>query len=88
LSEIYRSPHLLDAIMALTLLEGMIMTAYHHLTRRGVAPVDLLPNMAAGICLLFTARAAMAGMGAAWIALGLAGALVAHAVDMRRRWRK
>jgi hypothetical protein len=75
-----------DVILGLVVLEAMALLVYRRLTGRGIAPADLLPNLAAGASLLVALRAGLAGAGAGWIALWLAVALAAHLADLRRRW--
>ncbi len=55
--------------------------------RRGVAPWDLLPNLASGACLLLAMRAGLGGAWWGWVSLPLLGALLLHGMDLRRRWR-
>ena len=82
---------LVDLVLLLTALEAAALTLYHRRTGRGIAPGALLPNLAAGACLLLALRAALRAAlgGAGWppIALALLGSLLAHLLDLRRRWR-
>ena len=79
---------LIDLVIAMTLLEGVLLAAYHRLTGRGVAPRDLLPALASGLVLMLALRAAMGGAaGGAWLAAALLASGLAHALDLRRRWR-
>jgi hypothetical protein len=55
-------------------------------SRRGVAPLDLLSSLAAGIALLFALRAALLGSSWPVIALFLLLSLCAHVIDLMRRW--
>ncbi len=81
------SPHLADAILVLMLGEFALLAALHRRRGRGVAPSRLWPTFAAGACLLLALRAALAGSGPGLIGAWLAGALVAHVVDIAGRWR-
>ncbi len=87
MSNIYADGRIIDAILALMLLEAAGFALHHRRTGRGIATADLLPNLAAGVCLLLALRAALTGWSAVWIALALTGALLAHTTDLRRRWR-
>ena len=77
---------LVNAVIAVTLIEGGLLISLRTLRGRGPAPADIVCNLAAGLCLLGALRSEIAGMGvlacAAW--LSLAG--VSHALDMWRRW--
>jgi predicted membrane-bound mannosyltransferase len=74
-----------DVILGLVVLEAVTLTALHRITRRGIAPADILPNLLAGAGLLLALRAALVAADWPWIALCLAGALAAHLVDLSRR---
>ena len=77
-----------DLILVLMLLEGAILAAYHWRTGRGIAIGDLVGMLLAGAFLLLALRAALTGAPWARIAIWLLAALVAHLVDLVRRWRK
>jgi hypothetical protein len=77
---------LVDLVLAVTALEAVALAVYHHVCKRGVALPDVLPNLAAGVCLLLALRSALGGAAWAWIAFWLAAAGVAHTLDMWRRW--
>ncbi len=78
---------IVDALIVLTVLEGLALVAHHRLTGRGVRPRDFLANLTAGLCLMAALRGAMAGSGWWWIAAWLAAAGFAHGFDLWRRWR-
>ncbi len=84
---LFASGRIIDLILALTAVEAVALIAWHRRSGRGIAAADLLPNLAAGACLLLAVRVALAGAGWMWAALCLAGSLVAHLSDLRRRWR-
>lgn len=77
---------IVDLILAFVVMEAVLLVAWHRRTGGGVAAADLLPNLAAGFCLLAALRAALGGAAWPWIALALLGSLVAHLLDLRRRW--
>lgn len=77
---------LLACILAGMVLEGIALLAWHHRTGGGLGPGALLPNLAAGACLLL---AMLLALEAAWwplTAACLGGALVAHILDLTKRW--
>jgi hypothetical protein len=76
------SPHLIDAIMALTVLEGLILTLWWKISAR-VAWGMLLP----GMFLLLALRAALADAAWPWVPAALTGALVAHCAELWGRFR-
>ena len=76
---------LVDLVIAFTLLEGVGLSLRHRLTGQGLPPRQLLPNLAAGLCLLIGLRLMLAGVGEWALAACLAGSGVAHLVDLRQR---
>jgi hypothetical protein len=75
------SPHLIDAILLFTVLEGAILARW-----RGARIVwgMLLP----GMFLLLALRAALADAAWPWAPAALTGALVAHAAELWARFRR
>jgi hypothetical protein len=83
LSSIFTSPHLIDAIILLTLLEGVVVVWWG-----GLAPAATLRLLAPGLCLLLALRAALAGAAWPYVPAALAAAGVAHLLDLLGRWRR
>lgn len=83
-----RSGRLLDAILLLIVVEAVVLGLWHARTGRGIAPLDLCLNLAAGALLLLAMRAALVSGNAAAAAPWLAAALVAHLADLARRWQR
>jgi hypothetical protein len=79
---------LLDLIIAATIVEAGALSIYASRTGRAVAPHQLLPTLAAGVAILIAVRLAIGGAWWGWIALCLIASLVAHLVDLTRRWRR
>lgn len=75
------SPHLIDLILAFTVLEAVVVVR-----RRGLSPAATVVMLLPGICLLLALRAALAGTAWPWVPAALAASLVAHLLDLRRRW--
>lgn len=80
--------HLVDLVIGFTVLEGLLIAAYHRLTGRGLAPTDYALNLLAGLCLMFALRCALFGWPELWIMLFLASSGVAHGTDLVLRWRR
>jgi hypothetical protein len=78
---------LVDAILLLVILEASVLAFLHQRRGLGPAPGRLLPNLAAGFCLLLALRLALAEARGVAVAAALAAALVAHVVDLMLRWR-
>jgi hypothetical protein len=76
----------LDVVLALMLVEGIVLVAYRRLTGRGIAPIAVVANLAAGGGLLLAFRAAVGGWGAPAIAACMALSFAAHLTDLQRRW--
>ena len=79
-------PHVLDVIILGMALEAAVLVALWRTSHRGVAPGDLLPNLASGACLLVAMRVGLSGGWWPFVSLPLLGALVFHVTDLRRRW--
>ena len=76
-----------NLVLALLALEAAALLLLWRLRGRGIAPGRLLPMLLAGAFLLLALRAALTGQGAGAIALFLALAGIAHAADLKSRWR-
>ena len=87
MAEWFASGHLVDAILLLVVGEVVVLTWLWQRTQRGVAPVDLIPNVLAGAFLLLTLRLALGNAGWIYCGASLAAAGLAHVIDLRRRWR-
>jgi hypothetical protein len=80
-------PHLVDAVIALSLAEAAWLAWLHRRHGRGVAPGDYALNLASGLCLMLALRLSLAGSGPAPVMLCLLAAGLLHAGDLWRRWR-
>lgn len=83
---LHEAAPLVDLVIGFTVIEGVVLAAVHRVTGRGPAAAEMAPNLAAGLCLLFALRSALAGAAAPWIALWLLTAGAAHGCDLWRRW--
>ncbi len=88
LGQFLSGSQLVDAVIALTILEGLALTAYYRITGLGVAPGDFVLNMLSGLCLMFALRCALVDTGWMWVAAGLSAAGLAHVADMAHRWQR
>jgi hypothetical protein len=86
MAALFANGRVVDAILLFMVVEIALMILIRIRSRRGVAPLDLLSSMAAGIALLFALRAALLGSSWPVIALFLLLSLCAHVVDLMRRW--
>ncbi len=77
---------LIDLIVLAVLVEWAVLGILHHRTGRGLSWWQLLPNLAAGLCLMLALRAALTSAGWIWIAFLLALSGLAHVADLRGRW--
>lgn len=87
MSELFASGRIVDAILALVFVEGVLLALLHRRRGVGIAPTELLGFLASGAALLLALRSALVGAPWTWTAAWLAAALVAHVVDLARRWR-
>jgi len=74
-------------ILGIMLLEGVALLAHHRRTGGGLTPAETLRLLIPGACLVGALYAALVGGWWGWIALALAGSLVAHVADIAQRWR-
>ena len=71
------------AILAAMALEAAILTILYRQKGRGVPPALLLPNLAAGACLIAAAGAALRGAWWGWVGTLLLAGLAFHLIDLR-----
>jgi hypothetical protein len=86
-AELFTNGRIVDLVLGLVVLEAVVLLVYAHRTGRGVAPVGLLTNLAAGACLLLALRGALVDAPWEWTAACLTAALFAHLADLGHRWR-
>jgi hypothetical protein len=77
-----------DAVIAITLLEAAGLIAYRWRTGRGLRAAVLLANLGAGLFLMFGLRAVLGGAVWPWLPVCLVGAGLAHLLDIRLRWTR
>jgi hypothetical protein len=86
------SPHWIDAVLVLTLLEGAALALWFRRAGGragpGRSPRDFWLAWMSGLCLMAALRGAVAGWGAAWILGWLSASGALHALDLRRRWHR
>ena len=88
MANLFASGRLVDFILVVVVLEAAFLLLYWSRARRGIAPLDLLPNLCAGAFLLLALRVTLAGGGWLMVSLCLSAAGLAHLIDVYRRWRK
>ena len=88
MADLFASGRLVDLILVVVVIEAGVLLLYWARARRGIAPLDLLPNLCAGAFLLLALRATLAGSGWMMASLFLSAAGLAHLTDVYRRWRK
>ncbi|MBR0934177.1 hypothetical protein [Bradyrhizobium jicamae] len=79
--------HVVDLILVIVAVESFALTLHWHMTRRGIAPAMLVPNLLAGALLLLALRFALSDYGWPWYTACLAAAGIANVADLRQRWR-
>jgi hypothetical protein len=85
--DFFSGPRVVDLVLAVVGLEVLGITLYWHVTRRGIAPARLLPNLLAGAALLLALRLALSNFAWPWYTACLAIAGIANVTDLRQRWR-
>jgi hypothetical protein len=84
--DFFSSVHAVDLILAIIAAEIVAITLYWQTRRRGIAPAQLLPNLAAGAMLLLALRLSLSGYSWPWYVACLALAGIANVADLRQRW--
>lgn len=79
--------HLVDAVIALTLIEAVALLLYRRITGKGVAAREFAVNLLSGLCLMLALRAALGGASPLGVLPWLAAAGLAHAADLWQRWQ-
>jgi hypothetical protein len=82
-----QSTSLVDLVLAVVVVETIALVLLWRWRQRGIAPAQLLPNVAAGAFLLLALRCALSGTSWIWLAACLAAAGLANVADLRQRWR-
>ena len=75
-----------DAVIAFTVMEFVVLVWRHQRTGRGLGPRDLASGLAPGLCLMVALRLADLPQVPWPVVLALAIAGLAHAWDFRRRF--
>lgn len=86
--ELFASGRIVELILGFMLVEAVVLGIYHRRSGRGLRPLDLALNLAAGALLLLALRAALADPDPLAPAPYLAVALLAHLADLARRWQR
>jgi hypothetical protein len=84
-SEILTPLRLVDLAIVWILIEGILLSVRYRARGQPAAALWSFANSVSGLMLLLAARAALAGAGAIWLALSLAGALLAHLGELAAR---
>jgi hypothetical protein len=87
MAQAFASGDIIAVVFAFMAIEGVVLFAFHRLTRRGLKPFEIFTLMLPGIFLLLALRAAL--QNAVWpvIAGWLSAALIAHLGDLLVRVR-
>ena len=59
MADLFTSGRLVDFILVVVVLEAAVLLLYWYRGRRGIAPLDLLPNLCAGAFLLLRIDASL-----------------------------
>ncbi len=87
MAEAFASGWIVDAIVVLVIVEAVLLLSLQRRLRRGPGALAIVANLSAGLFLLLALRFALAGAAWPYMAASLACALIAHVVDVARRWR-
>ncbi len=82
------SPHLIDAIIILTVLEAAGLALWHRRTGQGLSLRRIVPVLLPGVFVMVALRAALAGTPWPWVPAALLASLAAHLIDLHDRWNR
>ncbi len=85
MAELFQTGRIVDVILALMLVEAVVLSALFAKRGRGIAPLPLVLNFAAGAALLLALRAALLHSDWRAVALWLIAAFAGHLGDMLLR---
>ena len=85
MSDWFESGSIIYPILVLVALEALLLLAMRRRTGRGIPPLPLLANLAAGGFLMLGIRAALQDQSWGWIGLFMTLALLAHLLDVGSR---
>lgn len=88
MSDLFASGRIVDLVLLLVALEAALLVWHRRRSGRGVPVAEALAFLLAGACLMLALRAALMGASWEWVAAPMAGAGVAHLLDLRLRWRR
>ncbi|GAB4353552.1 MAG: hypothetical protein Kow00114_02760 [Kiloniellaceae bacterium] len=88
MEELFHSGRVVDLVLAFVLVEAAVVFLHYRPSGRGLAPGAMIALLLPGVCLLLALRAAITGADWPSLAFWLLAALLAHLVDLRRRWRR
>lgn len=77
-----------DAVIALTVVEMIVLVVLYRLKGRGVAPSEILLNVLSGLSLMMALRIALSDLPLIFIMGALLLAGIFHGLDLLRRWRR
>ena len=84
---VFTSSVLIDLVIAITIVEGLLLAGFHHVTGKGIAPGDFAVNLISGLLLMLAVRGVLVGAWWGWTAVCLTASGLVHATDLWRRWR-
>ncbi len=86
MEEFFHSGLVADVILVVMIAEALLLLVYRKVSGRGPAAAGLLTMLLAGACLVLALRAVLTGAHWPVVAVFLLAALLAHLLDLYRRW--
>lgn len=88
LDSLLTGTHLIDIVIAATLIEWAVLLLLWRQREQGVPPRLLGWMLLPGLCLMLAVRSVITGAPWYWLALLLTLAGLAHLLDLKSRWKK
>lgn len=88
MADLWSQGILVDAAIAITLLEWLGLALYRRISGKGLAAQAYRLNLVSGLCLMLALRSTLHDQAWWWSAACLAASGVAHVIYLRQRWRQ
>jgi hypothetical protein len=86
MKEFLQDGRIIEVILALMVVEGLLLSAWYKLKGQGVAPINLVVNLLAGVFLLLAVLGVLQDASSWTLGTCLGAALLAHVADLALRW--
>ena len=86
MAEWFETGRFVYLVLSFIALEILLLAWWHRRSGRGLPPVEVAGNLAAGALIFMALERSASGAHWIWVAVFAALSFPAHAIDLRRRW--